>query len=361
MKLSLRLAALSCLLICLPCLGAVAARPAAPVRHVFLIVLENEPFHATFGPDSPAPYLARTLPRRGALLTQYYGVGHFSLDNYIAMVSGQAPNPDTQQDCPIYNEFVATGPVGAYGQLPGHGCVYPTSVPTIADQFEAAGLRWMGYMEDMGRDAARESATCGHAVLGEQDGTEEATGSDEYAAKHDPFVYFHSIIDDPARCRAHVVNLERLRADLRHIETTPNFAFITPDLCHDGHNSRCADGKQGGLDGIDRFLRIWVPRITRSAAFRKDGLLVITFDEGESGAACCGDRRLPGGPVPGQFGPGGGRVGAVLLSPFIRPGTVSARPYDHYSLLRSVERYFDLPPLGYAAAPGVHAFGNAVF
>ncbi|MDE2296487.1 MAG: phosphoesterase [Gammaproteobacteria bacterium] len=367
MKFSLRLAALVCGWMSLSSTAALAgsAAPAhgaaPPIRHVFLIVLENEPFHATFGPGSAAPYLARTLPRRGALLTQYYGVGHFSLDNYLAIVSGQAPNPDTQQDCPIYRDFVATGPVGAYGQLPGRGCVYPASVKTIADQLEAAGFSWKGYMEDMGRDPARERSTCGHAVLGSRDPTETATRTDEYAAKHDPFVYFHSIIDDAARCDAHVVNLDRLRSDLRRAATTPNFAFITPSLCHDGHNSRCADGKPGGLQAIDRFLKVWVPRITRSPAFRKDGLLVITFDEGSSGEACCGERRLPGGPVPGQFGPGGGRVGAVLLSPFIHPGTVSAMRYDHYALLRSIEGYFGLPALGYAGAPGVRVFGSDVF
>ena len=76
-----------------------------PIRHVFLIVLENKSFEAAFGPGSPAPYLAKTLPARGALLTQYYSTGHWSLDNYIAMVSGQAPNPATQGDCPQPIEF----------------------------------------------------------------------------------------------------------------------------------------------------------------------------------------------------------------------------------------------------------------
>ena len=65
----------------------------AAVRHVFVIVLENEGYATTFGSPSNDPYLAGTLPAAGALLTQDYGVGHHSLDNYVAMVSGQAPNP----------------------------------------------------------------------------------------------------------------------------------------------------------------------------------------------------------------------------------------------------------------------------
>ena len=341
--------------------SAPAANGHPPIRHVFVIVLENEPFQTSFGPRSAAPYLAQQLPREGALLRRYYGVGHFSLDNYIALVSGQAPNPDTQDDCPVYREFVATGPADRYGELPGRGCVYPSSVKTIADQLEAKGLTWGAYMEDMGKDPARESATCAHAPLGAEDATERATAGDQYAAKHDPFVYFHSIIDDAARCGAHVVALDRLARDLDAVATTPNFAFITPNLCHDGHDAHCANGERGGLAGIDRFLRVWVPRITASPAFRKDGLLVITFDEGTAADACCGERALPGGPAPGRFGPGGGRVGAVLLSPFIRAGTVSDRPYNHYALLRSIESYFGLSPLGFAGAPGVSVFGADVF
>ncbi|MEO7104275.1 MAG: hypothetical protein ABI311_12825, partial [Gemmatimonadaceae bacterium] len=62
-----------------------------PIRHVFIIVLENESFETTFGAGSPAPYLADTLTKAGAFLRQYYGTGHSSLDNYISMISGIAP------------------------------------------------------------------------------------------------------------------------------------------------------------------------------------------------------------------------------------------------------------------------------
>jgi hypothetical protein len=213
--------------------------------------------------------------------------------------------------------------------------VYPKTVKTLPDQLEAAGLSWKGYMEDMGRDAAREGATCGHVPLGTPETTSLARGSDQYAAKHDPFVYFHSIIDDQARCDAHVVNLERLPHDLSSSATTPNYVFITPNLCNDGHDARCADGRRGGLAAIDAFLKKWVPLIESSPAFRADGLLVITFDESngvgpEGSGACCGERSLPGAKYrPGFSGPGGGRVGAVALSRFVKPGTISEVPYNH--------------------------------
>jgi phosphatidylinositol-3-phosphatase len=338
------------------------------IRHVFLIVLENKSFSEAFGPNGAAPYLARTLPAQGALLENYYSTGHWSLDNYIAIVSGQAPNPATQRDCPQATEFQPSGALDAEGELPGVGCVYPASVRTVADQLEQAHLTWKGYMEDLDVDRARDRpATCSVARIGRADLTERASGDDEYASKHDPFVYFHTVLDHPKRCAAHVVNLAVLTADLRSIATTPNYSFITPNLCHDGHDPRCSDGAPGGLEGINGFLEKWVPRITRSPAFRKDGLLVITFDESDGSPpdgfdACCGEKPLPGATeAPGFRGPGGGRVGAVALSPFIRPGTVSTVPYNHYSLLRTVEDIFDLGHLGYAAEPDLRAFGSDIF
>ena len=344
------------------------APPLPPIRHVFLLLLENQSYSVTFGTDSPAPYLARSLPARGALLMQYYAIGHASLGNYIALVSGQAPNEATQLDCATFADFKPSAPgPDADGQLPGAGCVYPPLVKTLPDQLEAAGLTWKGYMEDMGRDPARERTTCGHVALGQPETTNQAAVSDQYAAKHDPFVYFHSIIDDAARCDAHVVNLERLPADLASIATTANYIFITPNLCNDGHDARCVDGRRGGLAAVDAFLRKWVPLIERSPAFRADGLLIITFDESDAqgpgaASACCGELPLPGAKYrPGFNGPGGGRVGAVVLSQFVTPGTVSDVPYNHYSLLRTVEAIFGLGYLGYAGASDLKVFGADVF
>lgn len=346
------------------------ARTPAPTRHIFLIVLENQAYRTTFGRRSRAPYLARTLPAQGALLARYYGVGHMSLDNYIALVSGQAPNEQTQLDCVTYSEFQLTSPrLNADGQALRAGCVYPRMVSTIADQIDAAGLTWRAYMEDLGNDPAREGTGCAHPAIGAPDPTETAPVSvrDQYVAWHNPFYFFHTIVDDPARCAAHVVNLDRLTSDLARVDATPNYVFISPNVCHDGHDPICVDGTAGGLAAVDRFLRRWVPIITSSPAFRADGLLIITFDEADGpsavdSAACCGERPLPGQPrLPGGTGPGGGRIGAVLVSPFIRPGTVSMQPYNHYALLKSVEDLLGLPHLGYAADPRLRPLGPDVF
>jgi phosphatidylinositol-3-phosphatase len=352
----------------LPPAAHASREPLPPIRHVFVLLLENQSYGVTFGARSGASYLAHTLPAHGALLTHYYAIGHASLGNYVALVSGQAPNAATQLDCAVYEDFRAGGSaLDTHGQLRGTGCVYPRIVPSLPDQLEAAGLSWKAYMEDMGRNPAREPATCGHVPLGATETTNLASRADQYAAKHNPFVYFHSIIDDQARCDAHVVNLERLPQDLASTTTTANYTFITPNLCSDGHDAQCIDGHIGGLTAIDRFLRTWVPRIEAAPAFRADGMLVITFDESDGGgaggsAACCGERALPGARFqPGFSGPGGGRVGAIVLSKYVKPGTVSAVPYNHYSLLRTVEAIFALPYLGYAAEPQLRVFGADVF
>jgi hypothetical protein len=333
-----------------------------PIRHVFVVVLENEDAGTTFAAGSAAPYLATTLRRRGAFVPGYYGIGHHSLGNYLAMISGQAPTRVTQADCPTFLD-VRPGTPAPGGQVRGQGCVYPATTLTVADQLEAKGLSWKGYMEDMGNDPARDGGTtCAHPAIGARDTTQGASATDQYATRHNPFVYFHSIIDRRADCAARDVPLGALAGDLAHAATTPNLAFVTPDLCHDGHDAVCADGSAGGLPAADAFLRSWVPRITGSPAFRQDGLLVIAFDEaGADASACCGERPGPNTPAPGGGGPGGGRTGAVLLSPSIRPGTTTSEAYNHYSLLRSIEDLFGLAHLGYAGAPGLRAFGPDVF
>ena len=347
---------------------ALAAAKLPPVRHVFVIVLENENAADTFGPGSPAPYLSQTLTAEGQFLPNYYGVTHESLGNYIAMVSGQGSNVMTQADCQFYMD-VLPGLPGPNGQAIGQGCVYPSTVQTIANQLSARHLTWKGYMEDMGNDPTRESSTCGHPAAYSRDGTQSATANDQYAARHNPFVYFHSIVDTPA-CAANDVRLDRLPADLASVATTANYSLITPNLCNDGHDSPCANGQPGGLKSADAFLRRWIPQITASPAYRRDGLIAVIFDEAQGGpggnadaTSCCSEPQFlntpnNGGPTPGS---GGGRVGAVLLSPFIRPGSVNENSYNHFSLLRSVEKLFHLPYLGYAKSPNPRAFGRDVF
>ncbi|WP_345812087.1 alkaline phosphatase family protein [Paraburkholderia sp. PREW-6R] len=367
------------------------------IRHVFVITLENENYATTFGANSKAPYLSQTLASQGAMVQQYYGTGHVSLDNYIAMISGQAPTPETDNDCITFQDFKLTG-MTSDGQAIGSGCVYPASIKTLPDQLKAAGYTWKGYEGDMGNDTAREAATCGHPTLNTTDMTQSAEApsaavplGDQYATRHNPFMYFHSIIDS-ADCGQNVVNLNRLSTDLQSISTTANFNLITPNLCDDGHDAPCVNGQPGGLTSANTFLQKWVPIITASPAFKQDGLLIINFDESSyatvtqpsatvenlifSGSTCCGQQPGPNlAPFPQtsslaykgmtinltKQSYGGDQTGAVMISPFIKPGTVSTVQYNHYSMLRSIEDIFQLSHLGYAGQAGLVGFGNDIF
>jgi hypothetical protein len=342
-----------------------------PIHHVFLIVVGDRPTGSGFGAGSVTPYLASTLPAQGAVLESYYAIGHWGLDNYIALVSGQGPNLATQRDCMTVFDFRLHKPnLDSHGQALGWGCVYPTLVQTLPDQLEKAGLTWKGYMDDLNIDPHRDQpVTCTTAKIGNRDLTRipSTGGADSYVASENPFVYFHGIIDNPARCNSHIVSLTQLKTDLRSITTTPSYSFITPSLCHESWDIYCDTKEAQPGDVIATFLQKWVPLITRSPAFRKDGLLIITFAQSDGRLpqdyqACCGETGMADDQVkPGYRGPGGGRVGAVALSPFIRPGTVSTVSYDHYSLLRTVEDIFGLDHLGFAAEPKLRVFGPDVF
>lgn len=194
---------------------------------------------------------------------------------------------------------------------------------------------------------------------------------DAYATRHDPFVYFHSIIDNTAQCSQNVVPLgdtsgnlpasapagtTGLATDLQSVATTPNFSFISPNLCNDGHDYPCHNvtSPTGSAVGdISAWLATWIQIIQASPAYQQDGLIEVTFDEStfSDTTACCGETPGPAAALGGNgiAGPGGGQVGTVLLSPFITPGTtVTKTSFNHYSSLASIEDLFGLPRLGEA-------------
>jgi phosphatidylinositol-3-phosphatase len=403
-----------------------AALKPGKITHIFVIEFENEGYNTTFGPGSPATYLNGTLRPEGELLQNYYAIGHNSLDNYIAQVSGQAPTEDTQADCAdngfaFANVLPGTpdpNQTGNPGQVDGEGCVYPSSVQTIANQLDAKYppsrkthvASWRAYEQDMGNTPARDGGQvdptggtdCGHPAIGAMDTAEVATTEDQYTSRHNPFVWFHSIIDKQPECDANVVPLGtlgpngsplptgHLATDLRSQKTTPRFAFITPNLCSDGHDGTCAGldsdgGHTGGLTGADEFLRAWMPLILNSSAYRHGTLLVvITFDEADVdtsspayAADCCNEQTGPNTHAPGNAGlatdtaPGGGQIGALLLNTkYIARGTTDTIGYyNHYSALRSYEDLLGITKggsdgeghLGFAGATGLAPFGTDVF
>jgi hypothetical protein len=239
-------------------------------------VLENREYEEALGnPD--APYLEH-LAEKGAVATNYFGVSHPSLPNYFALFAGSTFGiAENCTECVI------------------HG-------PNLATQLTRAGISWRAYMESM-----PEACFAGGS-------------SGRYVKRHNPFAYFPSIMALPRRC-GNVVPETRLLADLdRH--RLPAFGWLTPDLCHDGHDC--------GLRAVDRHLWLLLPRVIHQLG--PHGLVVVTFDEGLSGAGCCG-------------APGGGRIATILIGPDVPSGREIRLPADHYSLLASIEDRFGLPRL----------------
>jgi hypothetical protein len=332
----------------------VSATTVAPVRHVFVIVLENKEYAETFGPGRAfAPYLTETLPAEGALVPNYFGIGHASADNYIAMIAGQPPTSVSKADCPDpLSTLPTTADANGVAQG-GGGCVYPSNFKTIGDQLAARKLTWKAYAQNI-------PAPCSLA--------HDASGN--YARKHNPFPFFLSVRES-GQCAMNDVPLSELPVNLKHGPANVNFIF--PDECADGHTDCTATGpvtaaeeQSHELAQADAFLKTWVPQITSTRAFRRNGLLAIIWDEGDETLSCCGEPEIdPDGSYPGGEaglpGAGGGQTGAVLLSPFIKPGTLSQASYNHYSLLASVEEMFGLRRLGETNLPATTIFGRDVF
>ena len=331
-------------------------------------MLSDQPYAAAFGPESKAPYLAETLERKGALLAHYDAVAHEQLANELALLSGQGPTIETAENCPTYSELSASG-IGPDEQVLGAGCVYPSSTKTLLGQLEGAGHSWRAYIGGLEEGAAAPAA-CAHPALGQADPT-ATPGGGAYATYLNPVVYFGSLAGAKS-CAAHDAGIPRLLRDLVRPRSTPSFSYIAPGRCEDGDPEPCRAGAAAGLAPANSFLARVVPKILRSKAYKSGGLLVITVDEAPSSgefadsSSCCGQPRFPNlatveSKVPTVRPRGGGAVGALLLSPYIKGPETSQEPYNHFSLLATVEQLFHLPRLGYAVLPEVKPFEAGLF
>jgi MYXO-CTERM domain-containing protein len=294
------------------------------VQHVVTLILENEDFATTWSGSSPAKYL-NSLVKRGAFVPNYYGTGHVSLDNYIAMTSGVAGPlvAPTYTDCLGLSLYTCAQDVSAATALSG----------SIADQVEKAGMTWKQYADGTSAPCVHDaySPTAGpDAFQGNNSAPESSTAGPNYADRHVPFLYYTNIVGDDARCAAHLRPFTELHDDLVH-NALPAYSFISPDTCNDGHDAPCKDGRPGGLTTADRFLSSNLPQLLAYLQAH-DGVLFITTDEASASTigGCC-----HGGPA-GQQG-FGGQIGLLALGPMVAAGTTSSAQYDHASLLRTEE------------------------
>jgi hypothetical protein len=177
----------------------------------------------------------------------------------------------------------------------------------------------------------------------------EALAPGGYTATSNPFVYFHSLLD-LGDCATNDVPGSELAKDLKKKpDAVANFNYIAPDLCNAGFREQCLEGAPDGAAAADAWLEQTVPEILSSPAYKKDGLLIVSF-----GAADPAPSEDPAATATDPL-----KVGALLVSPLLTAGGTDGVAYTPYSLLRSVDELFGLSPLGEAEVAKVHSFASA--
>ena len=244
--------------------------------HVVIVVEENTDYSSVIG-SSAMPYLNGLASRYG-YAKEYYGNTHPSIGNYFMLTTGQIITNDDSYATPV-------------------------TADNVVRRLIAAGKTWKDYAEDL--------PSVGYLGYGK-------TGN--YASKHNPIIYFSDVRDDPNQAK-NVVPFTQFATDLAG-GNLPNFSFVVPNLCNDGHDC--------GLSTVDNWLESQIAPLLSHPTFKRDGLLIITFDESASDTAS-----------------GGGRIAWVVVSPKAKTGYTSTTFYQHQSTLRLM-----LEALGITSFPG---------
>ena len=244
--------------------------------HIYLIMMENKESTQIIG-SGHAPYINSLIQQYG-VAKNYTGVTHPSQPNYLALWAGSTFGVS---DDSIHN---LTG-------------------MTLADQLEAANMTWRLYAENYPVGTSNAAPTC-YTAANANGGTD---GGGSYARKHNPAISFTNLSGDLQRCSQHITNLSHFDA------AAANFSFIVPNLCHDMHDCPVQQG--------DSWLQQWLPaNILNTSTWKNSNCVVfITWDEGNSTNG------------------GGGIVPLIVVSHRTPAGYVSNAPYNHYSLLHTIE------------------------
>jgi len=319
-----------------------AEEPEAPpkpeagrIKHVFVVSLASSGYQAAFGSGtaSQMPYLNGTLRPKGLLLTNYSVLTEATTPNGIATISGQPPNKETEAECPVFEEE----------------CLYAVETSTIAEQLEVGGFTWRAYMEGMVDPATGEPGNCVYPAGVEEEKVEPGG----YSARLNPFTHFHSLLD-VGSCSEGDVPITQLKKDLKSEAKTASYSYISPDLCSAGVAEQCPEGAPTGAAAADAWLAEMVPEILESPAYKKDGLLIVTFGGVNPPVPVAEGETAPPPPANPL------KTGAVLVSKFITKGSTDAARYTPYSLLRTSEELFGLGLLAEAGGSKVKTLGPAL-
>lgn len=318
--------------------AAVPAVPAMPrYAHIFVIILENHTTDEIIG-NAAAPEITK-LSKTYGFASNYYGIRHPSEPNYVALVGGDTFGISDD------DAFYCTPGMKKFGCEKSDRAGYVDHTvkgESLADQLTAAGLAWKGYFEDIPEP--------GSLVYRWPSGDQPGAPAALYAVKHNGFMTFKNVQDDPHRAER-IVGFDALKRDVA-AGTLPNFAHIVPNLCNDMHGAHgpgvpedCQGKNSAGLIGrADKTVSGLVGAITASKMWkgRENDAIVITFDENDDDTpsshpdGCCGfDPKDPSNP-------GGGWLPTIVIANHGPRGLTDPTPYNHYSLLRTIEEAFGI-------------------
>src|SRR5713226_3158440 len=309
-------------------------------RHIVEIMMENSSYSTIIG-NTLAPNI-NTLAGKYGLATTYYGVTHPSEPNYMANIAGSYFG--VQDD----NQFYCTPALASTDPYCGGTTVNHTvSALTLADQLTAADMTWKGYFQSLPPIPSTGLITTGPNANGPYSFKWPSNAVALYASKHNPFVNFTGT----QGALNNMVPDTQLAADLAtgHL---PNFSLVVPDQCHDMHGTGGCTDTNGLISAGDTYVGNMVREIMNSPVWDQGtNAIVITWDEddfsdvGKPGTGCCG------------FDPGGGHVATIVITNQGEEHITDNTPYNHYSLLLTMEDAFGLPCLANACdtAHGVQA------
>src|ERR1039458_1906795 len=326
------------------------------MRHVFVIMMENTSYSDLLNPSNANTTFIQSLASTYGLATSYYGVTPTRLHNYVAVSSGSTWGSNADDE--------AQADLGYFNHL------------SLFDQLSQSRVSWRGYQGSMPSVGyAGNYGSCSNPAA-DPYCTSSSTGTALYVRKHNPFMQYPDIFNNP-KIADNVVPLTQLTSDLNKGKVA-DFNWITPNICNDMHGGAPScpypnsptDANQMALyqDG-DNFLRTWVSAIMSSKAWTGNSAIFVTWDEGGYGdnapygpldnSGCCDSPVLPatpanpttggGGDLAGGTSYGGGHVPMIVIERNGVRGVTDSAPLNHYSLLQTIEQNWNLPYLGNAS------------
>ncbi len=311
-----------------------------PYQHIFVIIAENKAYNQIIG--SPNAPRFNQLAKAYGLASNFYGEVHPSEANYVAMLGGSSFG--IHDDDAFYCQPNSTDAFCRHAKESDY-VAHTVTAKSLTDQLEQKGLSWKGYFEDLPSPGAK--VVVYPNVI-----------SARYAVKHNGFMNYKSVQDDPKLAQK-VVGLAQLAADLKR-GNVPNYSHIILNQCHEMHGlPECPNSDQLIQRGDAEIGKV-VDQIMQSSIWSlpANSAIVLTFDEDNNPAqkaepqGCCGfDSKSSA-----NFG--GGHIATIVITNHGPRGVVDPTPYNHYSLLRTTEAAFGITEYLQAAgdtAKGVKA------